>query len=341
MATTLATRVRRSPVRYGLRAACGLLIVSLVVANLGGYARFLAFRATLDDGLASQSVGRTVECAWSFPFQESRCMVSVAVDEAELAAADRVPTSAIFGSDGWLRERYIAEVVRAQADSPVVERLVAEFRRIRAERSLDSDEYLELMVAAVQAIPYGDPEVDTMLAAEVLVQDRGVCTDKSLLLGSLLVHEGYETVMWIFPTQRHVALGVASDGACFRGTRYAFVETTAPSFVGQASPEYRAAGPVALPPAQVDLGGSRSYGSGDQVEVILEELRRLQVVSAAADGYDAYARTSIQHRDRYAARAMEQWIADATATFILTNTCDRAGVYSLLTASPPLPTLRS
>ncbi len=341
MASTLATRARRSPIRYGLGVACGLLVAALLVANLGGYARFLAFRAALDASLASQPTGRTVECAWSFPFQESRCMVSVEVDEAELAAADRVPTSAIFGSDGWLRERYVAEVVRAQSTSPVVERLVAEFRRIRAERSLDSDEYLELMVAAVQAIPYGDPDDETMLAAELLARDRGVCTDKSLLLASLLVHEGYETVLWVFPTQRHVALGVASDGANFRGTRYAFVETTTPAFVGQASPEYRAAGPVALPPSQVDLGGSRSYGSGEQVEVILAELRRLQVVSLAADGYDAYARTSIQHRERYAARAMEQWIADTTATFILTHTHDRAGVHSLLTASPPLPILRS
>lgn len=326
----LASRVRRNPVRYGLWAACGLLVSALAVVNLGGYAGFLAFSATLDRALAPAPTGSTTTYAWSFPFQESRCMVTATIDDAEIAAADRVPTGGIFGSDGWLRREYVTRLVHAQAASPVIDRLAAEFRRIRRERSLDDDEYLELMVAGIQAIPYGDPAEDTKLAAEVLAQGRGVCTDKSLLLGSLLVHEGYDTVLWVFSTQRHVALGVASDAAQFRGSGYAFVETTMPSFVGQAAAEYRAAGPVARPPATVFLGGERSYGAGEQVEVILAELRRLQAVSVMADGYASYARTSTQHRERYAARAMEQWVADATATFILTNTHDRQGVFALL-----------
>lgn len=331
----LATRARRSPVRYGLGAACGLLLIALAVSNLGGYAGFLRFRAGLDPALAPALSGRATEYAWSFPFQESRCMVRVRLDESELAAARRVRTGPIFGTSGWLRRLYVSEFVNAQAESPVIERLAAEFRRIRAERSLDDDEYLELMVAGIQAIPYGDPAEDTKLAVEVLAEGRGVCTDKSLLLGSLLVHEGYDTVLWVFSTQRHVALGVASDDAQFRGTGYAFVEATSPSFVGQAGSAYRAAGPVARPPATIALGGHRAYGSGAQVEVILAELRRLQVVSVLADGYDSYARTSTLHRERYAARAMEQWVADATANFILTNTHDRVGVYALLAAGQP------
>lgn len=335
MAERLAKRVRRSPIKYGLGIACGLLVVWTLVANLGGYAGFLLFRSGLDAALAPSPSGRTVEYAWSFPFQESRCMVSVEIDEVELAAANRLPTGAVFGTSGWLRRRYVSELVNAQAASPVIERLATEFRRIRAERSLSSDEYLELMVSGVQAIPYGDPDDDTLLAAEVLAHGRGVCTDKSLLLGSLLVHEGYDTVLWVFSTQRHVALGVASDAAQFHGTGYAFVETTAPAFVGQAAAEYRALGPVARPPATIALGGGRSYGSGEQVEVILTELRRLQAISVTAEGYAAYARTSLQHRDRYAARAMERWVADATATYILTNTSDRPGVYALVAATAP------
>jgi len=262
-------------------------------------------------------------------------VVSVEIDEAELAAADRVPTDAVFGTSGWLRRCYVSELVRAQAASPVIDRLAAGFRRIRDERSLSDDEYLELMVAGIQAIPYGDPDEDTMLAAEVLARGRGVCTDKSLLLGSLLLHEDYDTVLWVFSTQRHVALGVASDAARFHDTGYAFVETTAPSFVGQAAPECRALGPVSRPPAIIALGGERSYGSGEQVEVILAELRRLQAVSAMADGYASYARTSTQYRERYAARAMEKWVADATATYILTNTSDRPGVYALVSSGAP------
>jgi len=335
MIDRLASRVRRSPVRYGLGAACGLVVLVLAAASLGGYARFLAFRTQLDQALTSPPSGRAVEYAWSFPFQRSRCMVGVWIDEGQLTAARSVDTGPVFGTSGWLRRLYVAELVSAQAASPVIDRLAAELRRIRDRRSLDDDEYLELMVAAIQAIPYGDPAEETKLAAGVIADGRGVCSDKSLLLGSLLVHEGYDTVMWVFSTQRHAALGVASVDAQFRDSGYAFVETTAPSFVGQADAKYRAVGPVALPPATIALGGQRAYGSGEQVEVILAELRRLQTVSAHADGYVAFSRTSSQHRERYAARAMEQWVADATSTFILANTHDRARVYAALAAEGP------
>lgn len=332
MIDRLASRVRRSPVRYGLGAVCVLVVLVLAASNLGGYARFLAFRLQLDQALTCAPSGRTVECSWSFPFQQSRCMVRLSVNEGQLAAARSVDTSPVFGTRGWLRRMCVAELVDAQAASPVIDRLAAELRRIRARRSLDDDEYLELMVAAIQAIPYGDATERTKLAEGLIADGRGVCRDKSLLLGSLLVHEGYDTVLWVFSTQRHVALGVASADAEFRDTGYAFVETTKPSFVGQAGAAYSAMGPVALPPATIVLGGQRAYGSGGQVEVILAELRRLQAVSAHADGYDSYARTSVRHRERYAARAMEQWVADATSTFILANTHDRARVYALLNA---------
>jgi hypothetical protein len=329
------TRARKQPIRYGLAVACGLLVAWLVISNLFGYLGFLMFRSDLDAAFAFEPTGRTVECVWSFPFQQSRCMVTVEVDEAELAAADRLPTSSVFGSGGWLRRLYVSELVAAQAKSPVIDRLAAEFRRIRDEHGLDSDEYLELMVAGIQAIPYGDPAEETMLASEVLVDRRGVCTDKSLLLGSLLVHEGYDTVLWVFSTQRHVALGVASDAACFRGTGYAFVETTASSFVGQAAAEYWAAGPVSRPPKQITLGGEQAYGSGEQVEVILAELRRLQTLAAVTRNYESYARTSGTYQDHYAARAMERWVANTTATYILTNTFDRPGVYALVAPGAP------
>lgn len=335
MAVRLADRVHVSPVRPGLWAACGLLIVVLAGANLAGYARFLTFRSRLEPALSPTPSGEIVPVAWSFPFQESRCMVSVELDAAEIEAAGRVRTGGIFGSSGWLRRCYVREVVHAQAGSPVIDRLADGFRRIRRDRDLDSDEYLELLCAGIQAIPYGEVGGETVLAAEMLADGAGICTDKSILLASLLVHEGYDTVLWVFSTQRHVALGVASDAACFQGTGYAFIETTGPSYVGQAASEYRAVGPIARAPALITLGGSRSYGAGEQVEVILGELRRLQVAASAAEGYAALAMTPVQYRDRYAARATERWIADTTATYILTNAHDRPGVYAILTGFAP------
>lgn len=319
----------RVPARTWAAAACAAAVL-LSATALSDTVRVASYRASLAAAFSPEPSGDTVPASWSFPFQSTRAMVDIEIDRAELQAASRIETARIFDARGRLREGYIQGVVAEQARSDVLDRLVAEFRRIRRERELDSDEYLELMTAAVQSIPYGDTEVDTLLAPEVLAGGNGICTDKSLLLASLLVREGYDTVVWVFSTQRHVAVGVRSTRAQFRGTGYAFIETTAPRFVGQASQEYRAPGPVADPPTQIALGGSRAYTAGGEVELVLAELRRLEPLAREQLRLAGIARTAARHRERYAERALESWMADAYVRFIMANTHDRKGVYAVV-----------
>ena len=332
----------RIPAKWWLLLAC-CLALALGVSAYSDHLRVLAYRNTLASALSPRLTGVTLPVSWSFPFQSSRVMVTLEVDEAELSSACAMDTARIFGSRGTLRERYVKSVVTAQAESPFLDRLAAEFRRLRDERGLDSDEYLELLAAGVQSIPYGDTDVDTLLAPEVLAVGSGICTDKSLLLASLLVHEDYDTVMWVFSTQRHVAVGVRSSQAQFRQTGYAFIETTALRFVGQCSQEYLAPGPVSNPPAQIELGGTKGYGAGDEVELILAELRRLKPIAEEHVTLASIARTAVRYRERYAERALESWIADGEVRFIMTNAHDREGVYSILAgtaqagASPQMP----
>lgn len=332
MNTRLAQWVRQRPLRRGIVVACAALLLASGLSNVVGYARFRAFAEALDGSLAPAPTGRTTEVSWSFPFEDGRSMVTITLDEAEIASAAALDTSAVFGSRGWLRDAYVARLISVEAESPVVERLVAEFRRIRAERRLDDDRYLEMMMTAVQSIPYGEVTGEILLPAEVLAAGSGVCTEKSVLLGAVLIHEGYDTVLWVFPTQRHVALGVRSDGACFRDTSYAFVETTVDAFVGQSEASYRSFGPVVRPPRQIALGGWRAYRSGTEVEFVLAELGRAENVTASTGRYARWAVLGGTHGRRYAERANEHWAASATAAFILGNTHDRRGVYAILAA---------
>lgn len=322
------------PARWWVAIGCALAVLFGGAGYLD-HLRVAEYGAALDGALSPEPSGRTVPVAWSFPFQSTRVMISLEVDAAELKAAADLETSRIFRSRPSLRERYVRSVVDAQARSTAVDRLVAEFRRIRRERALDDDEYLELMVAAVQAIPYGDVGVETLLAPEVLAGGSGICTDKSLLLASLLVREGYDTVLWVFSTQKHVAVGVRSARAQFRSSGYAFIETTAPRFIGQAAQEYRALGPVADPPAQIECGGTRAYTAGDEVEAILAELRRLEPLAESHLAFASIARTASRHRERYARRALDSWVADARVRFIMTNTHDRAGVFAVVAKTDP------
>lgn len=324
------------PARWWAIIGC-VLALAVGAAHLTDDLRARWYEAELARAFSPELSGQTVEASWSFPFQSTRAMVRMQVDAAELAAAERLDTDRIFEAGGALRRRYVQAVVAAQAESAFMDRLVGEMRRIRDERDLDSDEYLELLVTAVQSIPYGDTEVDTLLGPQVCARGAGICTDKSLLLASLLLRESYDSVLWVFSTQKHVAVGVRSTSADFRDTGYAFVETTALRFIGQASQEYLAPGPVAESPVQISLGGTKAYTAGNEVEVILAELKRLEGIAITHKPYVSFARTAVRHRDRYAERALESWIADGALQFIMTNTHDRAGVYSILAPTAAAP----
>jgi len=329
--------LRRHPVRTGVVLAGCALITAVALANTVDAVRYLRFRTALDVAPAVASGGRRIDAGWTFRFVQGRYRVSVAVDEAELAAARAVDTDPVFGSRGWLRQRCVADIVRAESETRLIEELAGEFRRIRDLRQLTDDEYLELITSAVQQIPYARASRGLQLPAEVLASGVGICTDKSLLLGSLLLHEGYDTVLFVFERPSHVALGVASNGARFHGTRYAFVESTVPRFIGQAGPEYRARGPITGSPQSIALGGWRSYGSGHEVDVILDELGRARRVQTA------WLRRSRSIGDgetepRVVREEIEDWVARAMTSFILANTHDRGNVYAMLRgqgAGPP------
>lgn len=320
------------PARWRVAIVCALAL-ALGVHQLRQNADIASFRSDLGEAFASQTAGPTTTASWNFPFQRTRFTVSVEIADGELAAARALDTDKVFGSGGRLREGYITAFVQEQAGSAFIDRLARQFRDIRDQRGLDDDEYLEMMTAAIQSIPYGKISNRACLAPEVLSTGSGICTDKSLLLASLLLHEGYDTVLWVFTTQAHAAVGVASDHARFRDSGYAFIETTQQRFIGQVSPDYLAAGPIAKPPVQVALGGWRCYGAGDQVEVILSQLHESESAVSRQRAYAAYARTAVEHREQYAQLATQSWIAEGKAWFIMSYPYDREGVYSVLTGS--------
>jgi len=330
MTERMRRALRRHTILTGALAICGLVVMMVVLLNAVEGIRYLGFRVALDRASEVTTSGRTVETGWTFRFVQSQCAVSVVVDEAELAAAQSLDTRAVFGSKGWLREACVTDLIRAQARSGVIEGLAREFRRIRDVRGLSDDEYLELLTSAVQQIPYKRASAGLQLPAEILTSGVGICTDKSVLLASLLAHEGYDTAVLIFRAPSHVALGVASDGALFQETRYAFLETTAPRFIGQTAPEYRAAGPVARAPQIIPLGGWRSYNSGEEVDAILQELARAHAVQLACR---RSARSFRATPSGPARRELQNWVAGARKTFILANTHDRSMVYATLRGS--------
>lgn len=255
----------------------GLLVIALVfgIAGTGrglAWARWELFTLGVDRASSIPPSTPTHVAGWSFAFGDRAVSLRVPICVRELDSARGVDTRAMFNARGSLRAHYVAHVVRSQSKSAFVDSLSRQLSLVRRERGLDDDEYLELLVRAVQSLRHATVEQRVRLPVEVVSSGFGVCSEKALLLASLMVHEGYETGMWVFDSQNHVALGVRSDTAQFGDSGYAFIETTRSAFVGEYDVAYRAAGPVSLPPQFIALGGERRYEAGAEVEYILRRL---------------------------------------------------------------------
>jgi hypothetical protein len=326
----LASSLERVRSRPFLSAAVGICLLAGIAFGSQQVVGWLEWR-TFAAQVASVDGGPEVELdpvSWSFFFRDATCTVTAWVDPGELERAAAIDTEAVFGSTGWLRAAYASHLIRAQSESAFIDRLAGEFRRLGRWHGLDQDEYVELLAAAVQSIPYGTVGPRVRLPAETLSEGDGVCTDRSTLLGALLLHEGYDTVLWVFDSQRHAALGVACDGDGFRGSGYAFIETTKPAYVGQAEARYRSSGPTHRPPHMIALGGERAYGATNQVELILARLdearksrSRLRSYVSDLDG------TTGALRERYEARVEEHEEATRLVQFITDNPHDRENVF--------------
>jgi len=271
--------------------------------------------------------------SWSFDYQDTTCTVAVRYSPIQLERAREIDTSAVFGTRLWLRSAYVSTLARASAESSFIDDLAEEFHSLREELDLDDNEYLELMVRAVQAIPYGDVEDEILLPIEVIADGQGVCSEKSILLAALLLHEEYDTVVWVFETQGHAAVGVASNGATYADTEYAFLETTRFAYVGQVSPEFAARGPIAKAPEMIRVGGNKRYSAGHEVAFILAQLDDAELLETFWDDYPAYAeQASSTHKTRFAKRAEEYRDASNLTQYVMGMTHDRGGIYTELRA---------
>jgi hypothetical protein len=337
MFARIRTRVRLHPYSTAARLAVAALLVILVAGRAVDEVGLLAFTAHLDSLEVPPSGDTLTTSEWSFAFQDTECFVSVGISEDAVSCAEQVPTSDVFSSRGRVRQRYVRRLVDALAQGDVVRQVLDDLRAARDRLELDSDEYLELMVHAVQAIPYGTVDADIELLAEMLAEGSGVCTEKSLLLAAMMVREGYDTVLWVFDAQHHVALGVAGESARFRGSEYTFIETTATRYIGQAEAKYTGYAAYVQPPALIRLGGKRSYGATREVEFLLRQLRLAEQDRAFGERYAAHAaRASGSQREEYARRAEEHLAATRVESFIISNAHDRVGAYKALVYDSPL-----
>jgi hypothetical protein len=174
---------------------------------------------------------------YGFRFEDGEYHLTFPVDRGIYEAARAQDKSARIydasvGEEDWTRGLYRAMILDP-AEDPVYDRVLSEFREIRDEEHLDQDEYLELITAFVQQLPYQTVhDTDPKYPVETLVEGSGDCDDKSILLAGLLDREGYQVALLYFAGEKHMAVGVGATEGTFRNTGLAYVETTNLSLVG-------------------------------------------------------------------------------------------------------------
>ncbi len=162
------------------------------------------------------------------------------------------------------------EMIDDPAQDSMYADLIAQFRKIRDDQGLSSDEYLELMATYIQSLPYQSrPGQQAKYPVETLVEGTGDCADKSLLLAGLLSREGYKVSLLVFDPESHMALGVGSPDSFYKDTGFAYLETTNLSYVGIPPAELEGGVILTSEPMVIPVGnGTTVYTSGAETAYI-------------------------------------------------------------------------
>jgi uncharacterized protein YukE len=218
---------------------------------------------------------------YTFPFQDFTVTVDVPVDAAVYAGAQAADKGARVYDPAVTEAEWRAGIYRALMEDPAQDgfftELTSALRTVRETRGLDSDEYIELLAVFVQSIPYETrASSEPRFPVEVYVDGAGDCDDKSLFLASLLAREGFRAALLYFEPEGHMAVGVGCNGSGYRGTGYAYIETTNVSFVGV--PPRELSGGVRLEsfPSLIPVGsGTSNYTRCAETEALSRAMEEI------------------------------------------------------------------
>jgi hypothetical protein len=209
----------------------------------------------------------------SYPFEQGEITITVPVSESMYQSAkltDKEVT--IYGNiseDVWVTDSY-QSMVNDPAQEDLYNALTEEFKKIKNDKALSDDEYLELITTFVQSLRYETlTDNPAKFPVETVVEGSGDCDDKSLLLAGLLSREGYKVALLSFGPEQHMAIGVAADDYLYKNTNYAYIETTNFSFIGIPSDTLKGGLILQSNPIIIPIGnGTKLYTSGKETHSI-------------------------------------------------------------------------
>jgi len=282
---------------------------------------------------ATTPAGPPIPVSRSFSFHNTSASVSIAVNASVYAASKKTYRGIILvrNPEGYGRKYYNA-IMNDPTQEQIYKDLLVQFRAIRDERNLTDDEYLEMMTAFVQTIPYKDGgNTPAKYPAELLVENMGDCDDKAMLLSGLLAREGYTVSLLKFGPESHMAMGIGSDAFPYKSTGYTYLEAMTPAYAGIPTFSIMTRKPLTSDPMVIPVSnGTKLYQSGHETAFINETMAGTKNTAAALtarlDAFTEMEKDSAEYlsvkdeRDRYA----------AIYKYIMNHPLDRPGTYAYL-----------
>lgn len=304
-------------------AQASALFVQQIKANYG----FVGPVIVTQDGYA------TVQRTFFTPFEGKSYDVNITVDPRVYTGAvnaKRKFASSLYKTTEQNIHDFTHAMVNDPAQQPTIDALCKEFRAIKEARQFSDDEYAEFLTKFVQCIPYdyerqkaadenrtlkGDPR----FPVQVLADGKGDCDEKSYLLAALLKHEGYGCALMISHEERHMAVGLLSQGQGSFGTGYEFVETTGISYISEKDLEYTGSVRITTAPSIVKISDGLPYSQEavDQITTLIEVRNAASKASAVAKKKAEQARTKSEfefYKARYQATIEAQNVLRETVT---------------------------
>lgn len=153
------------------------------------------------------------------------------------------------------------------------------------------DDAARAAISLVQHIPYDNAGMsarssDLRHPYEVLYDNTGVCSEKSVLLAALLKELGYGVALLSFDSQFHMAVGVSCPSQyAYRGIGYAFVESTRPTIPTFSEANYIGTGQLTTMPNVIQVGAGKSFSSLGEEAADANEYRSLIAMGSVLDPY--------------------------------------------------------
>lgn len=151
------------------------------------------------------------------------------------------------------------------------------------------DDAARAAISLVQHIPYDYAGMSVRSSHlrhpyQVLYDGTGVCSEKSVLLAALLKELGYGVALLSFDSESHMAVGVSCPSQyAYRGTGYAFIESTRPNIPTYAEGTSVGTGQLTTMPAVIPVVAGKSFASIGEEAADANEYRSLLAMGSVLD----------------------------------------------------------